>query len=469
MKIQRLFFLLTIIATMALLSSCGSDNDPDPVTENPTTIDKTPFIQLAGKGSKDQSKAITVDKSGNTYVTGNFTTATLFGTIEITGSSYDNMFVAKYDTKGKAIWAKSVAGTNNITGSSICWDATGNIYVTGYFVGTADFGAEQITANGNQDFFVAKYKDSGELIWVKNAGASSSEAAAGIETDASGNIYVIGSFNTATTIGTTNMTSFGLGDIFLAKYSAGGDVVWAKHVGGGTNYDNGYDVTIDKSNNIYLTGLINKDVTIGSSSLTGSASDVLLAKYNSAGDFQWAKRTSGEGANISGGYGVDTDKDGNIYVTGIVGNDKNFGGETGLSVGPNHYGFLAKYNTSGTIQWVQGLYGSGTDYGFAVDENGNAFVINTFWSDCSYNGFNLLSAGKSDIAIIKFNKSGDPQWAMPMMGNDYETPAGLCLDPSNNLYVTGYFSSSSIFTSEGELNLVGTSDMFVWKVSQPLN
>jgi uncharacterized delta-60 repeat protein len=243
---------------------------------------------------------ITTDSSGNIYVTG-WTGGGLDGN---TNSGGDDIFLVKYNSSGTKQWTKQIGTPSSEYGEDVTTDSSGNIYVTGYTEGELDGN----TNSGGPDIFLVKYNSSGTKQWTKQLGTSSSEWGSGVTTDSSGNIYVTGS----TSGGLDGNTHSGEGDIFLVKYNSSGTKQWTKQLGT-SSFDYGQDVTTDSSDNIYVTGYTGGGLDGNTNS---GESDIFLLKYNSSGTKQWTKQlgtSSGES-----GSGVTIDSSDNIYVTGYT-------------------------------------------------------------------------------------------------------------------------------------------------------
>ncbi|MCB5253413.1 MAG: SBBP repeat-containing protein [Candidatus Cloacimonadaceae bacterium] len=178
------------------------------------------WAQKAGGRSSDYGYGIAVDSSGNSYVTGSFLYTAHFGTTTLTSSSsgYGDIFVAKMDSSGNWLWAQKAGGSSSDYGYGITVDSSGNSYVTGYFQSTATFGSTTLTSSGASDNFVAKLDSTGSWLWVMKAGSCYSDYRSAIGMDSKGNIYVTGSFIGSFSFGTTSLTSSGNSDIFIAKY-----------------------------------------------------------------------------------------------------------------------------------------------------------------------------------------------------------------------------------------------------------
>jgi hypothetical protein len=452
------------------------------------TFAQEPYCQWANAPSgtsEDKGNSVTTDASGNVYVTGQFVSPTItFGTTTLANAgSNGDMFIVKYNAAGTVLWAKRAGGTGPDEGSSISTDASGNIYVTGYFISpTITFGTTTLSNVGYMDIFIAKYDAAGNVLWAKSAGDNGDDWGLSVSTDASGNVYVTGYTNSATiTFGTTILPSAGgNGDIFIAKYDAAGTVLWAKRAGG-TDNDGGTSVTTDASGNVYVTGrFASPNITFGTTTLTNDAGvssgyfDIFIAKYDAAGAVLWAK--SAGGTNIDFCYGVTTDAIGNVYVTGYFESATlNFGTTTITNAGNVGYAdmFIAKYDAAGTVLWAKRAGGTDDDLGYSVstDASGDVYVMGSFYSSTITFGTTILTnanAGGADIFIAKYDAAGTLLWAKLAGGTSGDEGSSIATDASGNVYVTGYFVSPTITFGSTTLNNtgnVGYADMFIAKYS----
>ncbi|MGH7967019.1 MAG: SBBP repeat-containing protein, partial [Candidatus Binatia bacterium] len=212
------------------------------------------WVTQAGGPGIDRGVSIAVDSSGNSYVRGVFRQTATFGAITLTSidGSFD-IFVAKYDPNGALVWVRQVGGPDIDAGRGIAVDSSGNSYVVGSFLGTTSFGGIMLTSAGPGDIFVAKYNSSGTLVWVRQAGGTGLDNGVGIAVDSSGNSYVTGFFEGTASFGATMLTSAGLEDIVVAKYDPNGTLVWARRAGG-TLSDESRGIAVDSSGNSYVTG-----------------------------------------------------------------------------------------------------------------------------------------------------------------------------------------------------------------------
>ena len=183
----------------------------------------------------DIGHSVTMDASGNVYVTGYFESASItFGSITLTNADYTgttaDIFVVKYDPSGTVLWANSYGeDMSSERGNGISADpTTGDIYFTGYFwSSTITFGSTTLTNAGMCDMFVVKCNSASTVLWAINAGGTNVDNSLAISTDATGDVSVAGYFGGATiTFGSTTLTnaSSGTADLFVVKYNSAGDV-----------------------------------------------------------------------------------------------------------------------------------------------------------------------------------------------------------------------------------------------------
>ena len=321
------------------------------------------WAKKAGGTDWDKGISIATDFSGNSYVTGYFYGTASFGDINLTSSESYDIFVAKLDSSGNWLWAKKAGGTDYDYGFGIAIDSSGNSYVTGYFRGTASFGNTTLTSSGQDDIFVAKLDSNGNWLWAKKAGGTNNDEGRSIAIDSSGNSYVTGYFYSVTaSFGSITLTSSGSYDIFVAKLDSSGNWLWVKQAGG--NYwDMGYSIAIDSSGNSYVTGYFEGTASFGTTELTSSGDyDIFVAKLDSIGNWLGAKKAGGTLWDWSNG--IATDSSGNTYLTGYFSGTASFGGINLTSSGGEDI-FVAKayipYD-SNDIVVVEGNTGLGAIY-----------------------------------------------------------------------------------------------------------
>jgi hypothetical protein len=384
-------------------------------------------------------------------------------------------------------WVKQMGGISTEVGRSIAVDASGNVYTTGSFQGTADFdpgpGTFNLSSAGNYDIFISKLDSSGNFVWAKKFGGTLDDYSHSIAVDASGNVYTTGSFQLTTDFdpgsGTFNLTSAGLFDIFISKLDASGNFVWAKQLAG-TKSNGGRSIAVDASGNVYSTGRFTETVDFDPGTGTfnlnsGLAPNAYISKLNASGEFVWAKQLGGT-SSVSVGCSITLDDFGNVYTTGYFSDTADFDPGPGAFIFTSAGGddiFISKLDASGNFVWAKQLGGTSDDSGLsiALDALGNVYVTGYFQGtvdfDPSQGTFYLTSAGEADIFISKLDASGNFLWAKQMGGTFDESGYSIAVDASGNVYTTGFFEGTADFDpGQGTFNLtsVGMTDIFISKL-----
>lgn len=277
------------------------------------------------------SPRLALDNSGNVYITGGFMNTITIETTSRTSLGSFDMMLAKFGSDGSLEWLQSAGGTGQDMGTKLTTDAAGNVYVTGHLYYTETFGGLSVVRKGETDMFVAKYNASGAIQWVQTAGGTSPDNAEAIVLDANGNVYVSGFFQGTASFGTINKTTNGGPDVFIVKYDNNGSFLDVQTFGGG-EADFVKGMAVDNAGSIYVTGSFGGTLTFGNTSRTGLGDrDIFVVKYNIHGNFQWIQTAGSPGFEEPMDISIDSNK--NIYVSGYFNETSNFGGVSYISTG----------------------------------------------------------------------------------------------------------------------------------------
>lgn len=333
-------------------------------------------------------------------------------TITLSAMGDNDILLAKYDLNGNLIWAKNDGGYYSEKALGVTYDNSGNVYMCGYYTDTATFGGiTTIYGSGNNDMFIAKYDAAGVFQWVRNAGGPGRDEMKSIKCDASGNIYVCGFYSNGTVFGsqTYSVSSGSYYDAFVAKYSANGTLQWVKTAGG--DYDEvAWGVTTDNAGMIYIAGEFNASAMFGSTQLiTSGNADVFVACYDANGNIQWAKRAGGPLIDRARGIGSDGT---NLFITGQFGNSAMFGSSTVTAVDSSDI-FFASFNNAGSFinaASVGGIPDSletlGYESGVAIcaDGFGNVYATGGLLDGGTFGSINVTSYDRTDVFITQISQ-----------------------------------------------------------------
>lgn len=389
------------------------------------------------------------------------------------------------------IQATSNASNIRSQTTGVAVDASGSIYSVGLFSGSVTFGGTTFVSDGDRDIFLVKYDNSGGVQWVKRAGGVGADVPYGVAVSGD-DVYITGyftagniNFNTPSAPGSNELVSAGSDDIFLAKYDGSGNFQWARRAGG-TSSDIGFGVSASGSA-VYITGYFSTTANFNTPSAPGNqitsagGTDIFLAKFDNTGTFQWAVRAGGSSQDI--GYGV-AEAGNDVYITGYFRNTAGFSSNTSLVTAGDNDIFLAKYTSTGTLQWARRGGGTLSDIsqGVAISNSGVCItgsanpgtftpgVINFNTPSASGSNEITIPAGNLNIIVAQFDFSGNFQWARRGGGGGLASGSGIASSGSD-IYVTGYFRSVANFNNpsasgSNEIFSVGTlQDMFLAKYS----
>lgn len=405
----------------------------------------------SSSNDNDEVSSMTVDVSGNVYVTG----------YSIVNGNDKDFITIKYNSAGVSQWTSrynNPAMNDDDEAISLTTDDLGNVYVTGFSKGNGTF----------KDYLTVKYSPSGNELWTAryNGTGNDDDIAVSVEVTNSGNVIVSGTsvgdltsedyltimynsngaeqwtarYNydlvddieiaksmTVDGFGNVYVTGFSYGlskneDYAVVKYNSSGSEQWvARYNGPSDSYDISTDIITDISGNVYVTGYSYDNVSL---------EDYATIKYNSSGEQQWVSKYNGASGKFDIANSITTDNAGNVFVTGYS-----------YDVNSSEDYATVKYNSAGGQQWVSLYNGSGNDFDIATsiksDVNGNVYVA----------GYSYGTGTQEDFATVKYNSNGDQQWAEIFNGDadSSDIAASLAIDQSGNIYTSGY----SYVTSSG--------------------
>ena len=422
-----------------------------------------------GATSNESASSITTDATGNVLATGTYYSPSItLGSTTLPNSGIYDIYLVKYDGNGNVLWATKAGSPDMELAKSIAVDATGNVIIAGYFQGaTLTIDTIILTSSGGNDLFVAKYDSSGNVLWAKNAGGTLNDEAYCMDVDASGNIYLAGNFRSpAITFGTTTLTHAGNGDIFVMKYDAAGNALWAISAGKSFN-EQARSMTIDGSGNVLVTGYYTDSLSFGVTMLTSAGiNDAFVVKLDGNGNEMWAKSAGGPALDV--GRSIATDANGNVLVAGLYESTTLTLGTTNLTNAGLGDIFVAKYDGNGNLIWARRVGANFNEdaAGIVTDATGNIVVTGTYYSNTLvFGAITINNAGSADILTLKYDSAGNPLWAITTGGPSTEVAVDMDIDANGNTLIIGQYASGSLGFGATTLTNAGSTDVFVAKLA----
>jgi uncharacterized repeat protein (TIGR01451 family) len=290
---------------------------------------------------------INSDSLGNAYVVGQFSDSCdfdpgsgiciLHATAFVGGTSDMDWFISKFSPSGNFIWAKRLGGSPEESIGGISIGQSGNIFLTGYYKNTVDFDTDtsvyNLTALDVADLFIEKLDASGNMVWVKSMGGSSTEKGNGLVLDEYENMYITGLSSGFTDFdpgpAVFNPPMYGA---FVAKYDSSGGLLWAKKMTG-VGIAMGIAIARDRDGIIYSTGSFENtkdfDPGMDTFNLTSyGTDDAYLSILDPAGNFMWAGHSGGVSYDRS--HKLLIDNVGNAYFGGFFNGTADLNPDTGV-------------------------------------------------------------------------------------------------------------------------------------------
>jgi|GEM_PF-2013963 len=358
-------------------------------------------------------------------------------------SNNSNSFFAAYSGANfDTAWLTQDREGGNDQAKKSIFLQNGKVLSTGFFSGGVDFdsdtGQTWLNSHGQEDIYLAQYKNDLSLEWAIKLGGIGSDAGMAIAEDPAGNLYLAGEYE-----GTLYFENLGQSDslvgqsnlaAFLAKYSPQGNLIWIQNLTGNPGFAYINDLSVNASAQIAVAGLYQGSISFDGTNMTPNASNraAFLAVYDSAQGLVWSQIVDGS----SNEYGLSTlaASNGDFYLGGSYRNTVDFDPGSAVLNRSSSFGtndiFITKYNSSGAFQWVR-TYGQRSFEGardISEDSQGNLYITGEFEGTVDFNPpqlDTLSSAGATDAFVLKLDPNGSFIWAKQLGGSNNDIGYGL--------------------------------------------
>jgi hypothetical protein len=444
------------------------------------------YSTLLGGSNSDAAMALAVDSTG-IYVAGytasrDFPTATAEQSLN--GGSND-IFVAKLNSAGTSLFfATYIGGSSDDRANAMAVDSTGAVYLTGFTTST-NFpvkNAIQAASRGGKDAFVLKLNPAGNaLVYSTYLGGGSSDCGYGIALDANGNVYVTGdTTSTNFPASALQLASGGGQDAFVAKLNPSGSaLVYSTYLGGNSD-EHASSIAVDSTGNAYITGSTystNFPTVSAAQPTLGGGQDAFVAKLAASGSsLLFSTYFGGTGGAVGfpeSGQAIALDGSGNVYVTGVTAStDLPVLHALQTAMHGSTDAFVAKWSSSGVLQYSTWLGGMGQETGNAirVDSSGNAYVAGqTYSTDLAVvNAIQSANGGGYDAFLAELAPTGDSLLMLSYLGgNGSDAATSIALDGTGAIYLAGWTLSTNFPVVNGyQATNAGNYGAFVMKILQ---
>jgi hypothetical protein len=393
------------------------------------------------EGAGPEGFGVCNDNLGNVYTAGYINGTAVIGTYTFTGGT--SALIVKYDADGNLLWANNCPGSVNAVGYGVACDASGNVFLAGYFSGSVTVGTQTLVSAGGVDILLVKYSSNGSIIWAANIGGAGPEVANGVCVDTQGNPIVCGYMGATTfTVGSSVLTSTSTQRYIAVKCSGSGMPQWGVNGIMGTNLAN--SICSDPSDNIYFTGSYSGSFAVGtSSSVSAGGNDFFIAKYSPAGAVVWCNTGSGSGNDV--GWCTRMEPSGDIYASGGFATSFTISGTNFSSLGSSDW-FYARYSQAGTLLSTNHGGGTGNEVAYSIQPySGGLFMAGSLGIQGMTFGFSTLTPTVNSDAMYfcQLDVAGNPLYGSAVNGGGDDVMA-LTIYNGCNLYLAGDILTTTI-------------------------
>lgn len=436
---------------------------------NLAAADPAPSWAIRGGGpGNDSATLVRTDAAGGIYLAGYFYGTANFGGSNLVSGGATDLVLAKYDSTGAHQWSRSYGATETIIVTGLALDGASNIVVCGYSVGPANLGGLTFPSLGAQDAWLAKYDRQGNHLWSNRYGGPSSDLFNGLVVDLAGNIIVSGWFAGTANFGGTNLVSTfnSAPGVMVAKYAPNGTHIWSETFPAG-NGNYGYGVALGPVDSVILAGSFFSWIDFGGGRLTAVSptyQNIFLAKLDSSGSHVWSKRYGG--ARGDAALAVTCDHNGDVLAGGKFYQQTDLGGGPVAGSAIDQDGWVAKYSgATGNFIWGNAIKGNNGLWvnSMGSDGEGNALVAGYFYGTFNFGAKSLTSTLNGyDAFVAQYapTPTGLNSWAVSMGGPSTDGAMCVTANSAGDAVVSGFFSQAAKFGTN-TLTSAGSYDGFI--------
>lgn len=337
-------------------------------------------FQTFGGAGTEICSGLAIDKNGSAVLSGSFNNQIAFGNQTLNAIGEEDIFVCKLKPNGEVAWAKRAGSRLEDGVADIALDAANNLVVTGTYWGSGDFDAIQLTAGTNpKAIFLTKYNSDGQVLWAKSLNGSGLKGTQAIACDSQNNILLTGYFEDSLQIADTILISKGLTDLFLAKFSSEGGLLWAVRQGYKGN-TRGTALGLMRNGDPIVAGFFDDSTRIADTILTANTldQDAFVARFSKDGIPIWAKKAGG--VFDSDVTALLLDAQDHIYMSGYFVGTMRLSPQMSItSSSGNADIFLLKYKSDGTPLSARALGGTMLEQALDMTIQNNILLVSGFY------------------------------------------------------------------------------------------
>lgn len=402
----------------------------------------------------DQAAAgVVAADNGDLVLLTNVSGAVDFGAGSSESAGLTDVFVTRLDQGGGLVWSKQLRGPGDDYGNAIALDPKGNVLVAGSFEQTAELDGHTIASEGSKDVFVAKLSPDGDVLWVQRFGDGFTQAAIGVASDLSSDVLVTGCVGGTMKVGDDLLASPASDDAFVMKLGPDGSPRWGLSAGGATTFDCGHRVTSDDAGNVFVAGVFTEGIAFEQPHTTAGKSDIFLAKVSPDGAPLWSRTFGGPETESAGGLVALSG--GRVALVGSFEGTASLGGTEWTTAKASSDLFVCAVESDGKTAWSRGLGGGELELvtGATKDARGDLLV----------SGYSGPSTASVDVLLAKVSAKGDIEWSRLWEASGSQEAAGVAVDPNGDVVIAGNLKGT-LKIGGHVLESAGQKDAFVAKL-----
>ncbi|MBW2457724.1 MAG: hypothetical protein JRI68_24685 [Deltaproteobacteria bacterium] len=401
----------------------------------------------AGDQDAEECEAVAIAPDGSVAMTGYFQGTAALGDPSVSSAGGMDVFVALYDANGEHQWSQPFGDGADQTGTAIAFDEAGYILVAGLFDGTLQLpGQPSWTSAVESDLFVAKLSSNGSVMWVRAFQSTSGKSVTSIAVAPNDEIVLVGSFLGTLDFGKGDLVSEGEADLYVARLASNGSTIHSQRFGNLTGRQAALDVAVTSSGGVVVVGSLQGDVDFGGGVLPGlGAADAFVVELDGDGDHVWSDRFGGADNQSAESVAIDPNT-GDVVLTGPFRNSITVGGNLLTTAGPERDVFLARLGPGGAHQWSRSFTGLDGQVArrVAVHSSGDIAIAGRFMTDLDLGGGSLSAGFFWTMFVGKLDGAGNHIWSRSF-GDFTVEPEALEFDAAGGMVVGGFFSGALDF------------------------
>lgn len=384
-----------------------------------------------------------MDRHGNVVVAGRFTGVLNLGPWQLeSDAAQPSLWVGKVNPSGDWLWARAVEASPSIQPTAVAVDGEDHVVVVGWFEGGATFGSDALVALQSMESFVARMDSAGEWLWARSLPGTSTNELYSVAMDGTGHAVVAGRFAGSVVVGDRTLVSSGDTDVMVARVTPEGDWDWAVRAGG-PGADAARAVVMGEEG-WWLTGEFSGEAAFGLYVLSSAGStDFYLAQLSASGVWQGVR--GGGGAGADRGLALVRGSAGQVYVAGTAQGPVTLGGQVRNPGSPNvAQAFVTRMDADQSIPWFSVLAGEAEATGLALVEGEDPVVTGGFRNSLILGSQSLVSeAASTDVFLARLDRSsGTWTWARRYGGSEEEQAGRVALGPDGVMVLSGAFGGN---------------------------